>query len=470
MRKDLKLKINFIMICIIFLLSLFILIFVPTISLIGNNYIKINVGEEYKEPGFKTTQLFFNKNDKISIKNNLNNRKIGKYKIIYTLKIGFLKTETTRTVEVVDQEKPIINLKGNSYSCPNKEYVEEGYEAFDNYDGDITDKVSIKKNKNTIDYIVKDSSNNESIVTRTIKIGDIESPKIILNGEENIVLNLGTPYQELGVNVTDNCDSEIGTKIITEGEVNINQVGQYTLTYSVTDESGNKAIISRTINVVNPYDSPDLNGLGKTIYLTFDDGPSSSITPSLLQILKEENVKATFFVINHDDGLNYLIKQEHDEGHTVALHSFTHDYSYVYSSVDNYFNDLMSIQNKVESITGVKSNIIRFPGGSSNTVSRKYSKGIMTILTNKVSEQGYIYFDWNVSSGDAGGATNSNQVYNSVVNHLVYKNNIVLMHDFEGNYKTLNAIRDIIHFGKEHGYTFATITSNTFPSHHPVNN
>lgn len=470
MRKDLKLKINFIMICIIFLLSLFILIFVPSISLIGNNYIKINVGEEYKEPGFKTTQLFFNKNDKISIKNNLNNRKIGKYKIIYTLKIGFLKTETTRTVEVVDQEKPIINLKGNSYSCPNKEYVEEGYEAFDNYDGDITDKVNIKKNKNTIDYIVKDSSNNESIVTRTIKIGDVESPKIILNGEENIVLNLGTSYQELGIVVTDNCDSEISTKIVTEGEVNINQVGQYVITYSVTDNFGNKSTSSRTINVVNPYDNPDLNGLGKTIYLTFDDGPSSSITPSLLQILKEENVKATFFVINHDDGLNYLIKQEHDEGHTVALHSFTHDYSYVYSSVDNYFNDLMSIQNKVESITGVKTNIIRFPGGSSNTVSRKYSKGIMTILTNKVSDQGYIYFDWNVSSGDAGGATNSNQVYNSVVNHLVYKNNIVLMHDFEGNYKTLNAIRDIIRFGKEHGYTFAAITSNTFPSHHPVNN
>lgn len=468
--KDLKIKLGLIIISIVFLISILILLIIPNITLIGNDYIKINVGEEYKEPGFKATQLFLDKNDKVSVENNINNQKIGKYEIIYTLKIGSLKTQTTRTIEVVDREKPIINLQGNGYACPDKEYVEEGYQALDNYDGDITDKVNIKKDNNKITYIVKDSSSNESKITRIINIGDIESPKITLNGEENVVLNLGTPYQEQGVNVTDNCDSEIGNKIITEGEVNTNQVGQYTITYSVTDNAGNKSTSSRIINVINPYDNSNLNGLGKTIYLTFDDGPSYSITPSLLQILKEENVKATFFVINHDDSLNYLIKQEYDEGHTVALHSFTHDYSYIYSSVDNYFQDLTAIQNKVESIIGIKSNIIRFPGGSSNTISRKYSKGIMTTLTNKVSEQGYIYFDWNISSEDAGGATNSTQVYNSVVNHLVYKNNIVLMHDFESNYKTLNAIRDIIRFGKEHGYTFKAITVDTFQSHHSLNN
>lgn len=470
MKKDFKMNFGLIIIGFIFVISISILLLIPNITLIGNNYLKINLGEEYKEPGFRATQLFIDQSNKVNIKNNINNQKLGKYNIVYTLKIGNLKTEAIRTIEVVDQEKPIINLHGNSYTCPNKEYVEEGYQAIDNYDGDITDKVNVKKDKNKITYIVKDSSNNESKITREIQVGDIEAPKITLNGEENIVLNLGTPYQEQGVSVIDNCDSEIGSKITIVGEVNTNEIGQYTITYYVTDAFGNSSSVIRTVHVINPYNSPDLNGLGKIIYLTFDDGPSHSITPSLLQILKEENVKATFFVINHDDNLNYLIKQEYDEGHTVALHSFTHDYSYIYSSVDNYFSDLIAIQNKVESIIGIKPNIIRFPGGSSNTISRKYSKGIMTTLTNKVSEQGYIYFDWNISSEDAGSAKNSAQVYNSVVNHLVYKNNIVLMHDFESNYKTLNAIRDIIKFGKEHGYTFKAITNDTFQSHHSVNN
>ena len=463
-------KVSLIVILLIYVISVLFILLMPNISLKGKNHITIKLEEKYKEPGYQATFLLQDKKNQVKVESNLNNKKVGTYKITYTLKNGKLKTKATRTIDVVDQEKPVITLSGNSYACPSKDYIEEGYQAIDNYDGDITSNVTITKQKDSILYSVKDSSGNSQKVTRKIIKGDIEAPKLVLNGEESIVLNMGDAYNELGVTVTDNCDQDIQNKVAIESNVNTNVAGQYTVSYTATDNSENKTTITRTVTVVNPYNSPNLNGVGKVIYLTFDDGPSSTITPSLLQILKEENVKATFFVINHSDSLNYLIKQEYDEGHTVALHSDTHEYSYVYSSVDNYFNDLTSIQNKVSGIIGIKPNIIRFPGGSSNTVSRKYSPGIMSILSKEVLNRGFIYFDWNVSSEDAGGARTASQVYNNVVNNLVYKNNVVLLHDFESNYKTLNAIRDIIQYGKSHGYIFKTITQDTYPTRHHVNN
>lgn len=463
-------KVSLIVILLIYVISVLFILLMPNISLKGKNHITIKLEEKYKEPGYQATFLLQDKKNQVKVESNLNNKKVGTYKITYTLKNGKLKTKATRTIDVVDQEKPVITLSGNSYACPSKDYIEEGYQAIDNYDGDITSNVTITKQNDSILYSVKDSSGNSQKVTRKIIKGDIETPKLVLNGEESIVLNMGDAYNELGVTVTDNCDQDIQNKVAIESNVNTNVAGQYTVSYTATDNSENKTTITRTVTVVNPYNSPNLNGVGKVIYLTFDDGPSSTITPSLLQILKEENVKATFFVINHSDSLNYLIKQEYDEGHTVALHSDTHVYSYVYSSVDNYFNDLTSIQNKVSGIIGIKPNIIRFPGGSSNTVSRKYSPGIMSILSNEVLNRGFIYFDWNVSSEDAGGARTASQVYNNVVNNLVYKNNVVLLHDFESNYKTLNAIRDIIQYGKSHGYIFKAITQDTYPTRHHVNN
>ncbi len=463
-------KVSLIVILLIYVISVLFILLMPNISLKGKNHITIKLEEKYKEPGYQATFLLQDKKNQVKVESNLNNKKVGTYKITYTLKNGKLKTKATRTIDVVDQEKPVITLSGNSYACPSKDYIEEGYQAIDNYDGDITSNVTITKQNDSILYSVKDSSGNSQKVTRKIIKGDIEAPKLVLNGEESIVLNVGDAYNELGVTVTDNCDQDIQNKVAIESNVNTNVAGQYTVSYTATDNSENKTTITRTVTVVNPYNSPNLNGVGKVIYLTFDDGPSSTITPSLLQILKEENVKATFFVINHSDSLNYLIKQEYDEGHTVALHSDTHEYSYVYSSVDNYFNDLTSIQNKVSGIIGIKPNIIRFPGGSSNTVSRKYSPGIMSILTKEVLNRGFIYFDWNVSSEDAGGARTASQVYNNVVNNLVYKNNVVLLHDFESNYKTLNAIRDIIQYGKSHGYIFKAITQDTYPTRHHVNN
>lgn len=441
----------------------------PSIILKGEKELTINLNEKYKEPGYIGLYNFLDKTDDVKIKNNINNKKIGNYTVEYSLNVRSGKVKKIRKISVVDKVKPSIKLKGDSYTCPSSEYVEEGYKAFDNYDGDITNKVKIKKEKDFIIYSVEDSSLNKSEVKRKIKYGDIKGPDIALFGEHLINVYVGEEYVEPGYIVKDNCDGVIDN-VIVEGNVDTNTVGKYEIKYKAYDNKGNESVATRTINVINYDQVPAIDGSGKIIYLTFDDGPSATITPSLLQILKEENIKVTFFVINHDDSLNYLIKQEHDDGHTVALHSYTHDYSYIYSSVDNYFSDLNSIREKVHSITGEYSNIIRFPGGSSNTVSRKYSSGIMSILTSQVLDKGYSYFDWNVSCEDAGGARDENDIYNNVVNNLVYQNNVVLLHDFEGNYKTLNAIRRIIKYGKDNGYTFKAITKSTKPSRHRVNN
>lgn len=459
-----------ILICIISLISILFVLSRPVIILYGEKEITISLNTEYKEPGYIAYYFIKDKTKNVKVKNNVDNTKVGDYKVVYTLNYKNKKVSKTRKIHVIDDKKPTITLNGNGIYCPGKEYIEEGYHAIDNYDGDITDKVTTEIKDNKIIYRVLDSSGNKGMISRKITPEDKEEPQIALYGDNTINIYVGDNYNEPGYLVTDNCDENIENKISVTGDIDNNKIGDYILTYSVTDESGNSTKVERTIRVINKKTAPPIDGRGKNIYLTFDDGPSASITPSLLQILKEENVKATFFVINHSDSLNYLIKQEYDEGHTVALHSYTHNYSYLYSSVDNYFNDLNSIREKVYNITGINSNIIRFPGGSSNTVSRNYSIGIMTILTKKVEEEGFHYFDWNVSSEDAGGAKNATDVYNSVVNNLVYSNNIVLMHDFEGNYKTLNAIRDIIRFGKQNGYTFKTIDESTHGAHHGINN
>ena len=113
---------------------------------------------------------------------------------------------------------------------------------------------------------------------------------------------------------------------------------------------------------------------------------------------------------------------------------------------------------------------MRFPGGGSNTVSKKYKKGIMSELTTEVVSKGYHYLDWNISSGDAGGAKNSDDVYKNVINGLKKnRNNIVLMHDFS-NSKTVGALEDIIDYGLANGYRFDKIDMTTPMVRHRVNN
>lgn len=209
-------------------------------------------------------------------------------------------------------------------------------------------------------------------------------------------------------------------------------------------------------------------------YLTFDDGPSKTVTPRILETLDKYNVKATFFVV----GTSYLdnLQQIKDAGHSIGLHSDTHKWS-IYKNADAYFDDLQTLSDKVYERIGIRVKMIRFPGGSSNTKSKEYSAGIMTKLTKMVTDKGYIYVDWNVSSGDASG---NNVPKDTIVNNVLkgavkkngepYKNICVLMHDLGTKSTTADALPEIIEGLRALGYTFEGLNENSPIFHHKVNN
>lgn len=203
------------------------------------------------------------------------------------------------------------------------------------------------------------------------------------------------------------------------------------------------------------------------IYLTFDDGPGE-YTNALLDTLEKYDVKATFFVTGNGD--DAVIKREFDEGHTVALHSLSHQYAHIYASVENYFSDLAGVSDRVKNITGVESKIMRFPGGSSNLVSKRYDHKtrIMSTLTREVEARGYHYFDWNVDSDDAGKANSPEVVFNNVVSRLKDGENVVLQHDVKPY--SVEAVAQIIEYGLANNFVFDAITMETPVVHHSVNN
>lgn len=206
------------------------------------------------------------------------------------------------------------------------------------------------------------------------------------------------------------------------------------------------------------------------IYLTFDDGPSRYSTPKILNILKKQKVQATFFELKPAAADFDLTRQVLKEGHSLALHGYQHKYDVIYRSEKIYKDNLDKLRDLFFQKFGVWSTITRFPGGSSNQVSR-YNRGIMTRLTSTLRNWGYHYFDWNVSSGDAGCAHTSDAIYKNVTKGLKKgRSNVVLMHDFSGNDKTINALEKIIKYGKKQGYTFLPITASTPEIQHTVLN
>ncbi len=431
---------------------------------------------------------FADVSNKIQIRGEVDFNKVGSYQVEYTIPTMFGDYTKEQTIEIVDTTSPVITLEGNEIEKIGykKEYQDAGYTVTDNSDEDLQDKVTVNKEEVSnqeykLIYTVEDSSHNIATVTRTIELIDDEAPEIKLKGNSKITLEVNAKYQEEGATATDEIDGDLTDKIEISGKVDTAKAGKYTVTYKVTDNSGNEAKKTRTITVSNGNDqvvvqdnsNPGTNTGNNSgiIYLTFDDGPSSTITPKVLDVLKEKGVKATFFILNYSAANEKLVKREINEGHTIGIHGYSHTYSEIYTSVDAYMNNITKLRDKLKSSTGYDTIYTRFPGGSSNTVSRRYCKGIMTQLTKEVVARGYKYFDWNVSSGDAGNAKTSQDVYNNVTKGLKpNRTNIVLMHDFSGNTKTLNALASIIDYGLKNGYKFSSINSSTPMIKHSVNN
>ena len=204
---------------------------------------------------------------------------------------------------------------------------------------------------------------------------------------------------------------------------------------------------------------------GKKVYLTFDDGPSI-YTEEILDILAANNVKATFFVVHTDDAsLEPMYKRIVEEGHTLGMHSYTHEYSEIYSSLDSFKNDVSMLHDYLYELTGVDCKYYRFPGGSSNTVSRVDIQELLGYLY----EEDIVYFDWNSLSGDAVNHRVSAEQLNASVMGYVRSNSgdsVVLMHDLLSCHETVVALDSLIATLKEEGYEICAITDSTKPIQH----
>ena len=251
---------------------------------------------------------------------------------------------------------------------------------------------------------------------------------------------------------------------------------------SAPESSGNESVFSET-EISIPEDAPAyqkkypdlyvkdrpklevLDDSEKVVYLTFDDGPSD-LTEPLLDVLKEHNAKATFFNCHQSDyqaKYSYLMKRCVDEGHTVAVHTYSHVMNEVYSSVDAYLDDFYKMYKDIEEVTGKEpANFFRFPGGSKNGYNQKVYQDIIKEMTRR----GFIYYDWDGDSGDAsGGNVPGETIYQNSMDAIRKGCNIILMHNIFGKKSTLDQVGRIIETAQKEGYEFRALDGTLDPSH-----
>lgn len=436
----------------------------PEIKLVSSSDYYTNPSMAYLEEGFSATDNY----DGDITSQVVSVEKDGV--VTYTVSDSSGNTATAeRKIIYKDVIAPVITLTNGTSIALNrgKDFVDPGFKAVDECDGDITSAVTVEGKVDghtygtyTLTYRVTDSSGNIGEVKRSVRIADLTAPVITLKGEQSTYIKVGTAYTDPGFTASDNIDGDMTAKVSVTGGVDTSKMGINTITYQVTDSFGNKATTTRSVYVYQKQmiGNP-INPGNKVVYLTFDDGPSK-YTSKLLDILDKYGVKATFFVTNQFPLYTHMIGETHRRGHTIALHTYKHRYEVLYQNETAYYNDLEAIKNIVVNQTGVVPTIVRFPGGTSNTVSRKYCKGIMSSLVKSISYHGFLYCDWNVSSGDAGGAKTVSAISNNVINGIKNKNiSVVLQHDI--TLASVEAVEQILFWGIQNGYTFLPMSETT---------
>lgn len=440
----------------------------------GAEEVILEYGQAYQEPGAQAVlrgrwlfaEGYLPEDLPIQIQTDLREDTLGKYTVTYSASLYGWTASASRSIRVVDSICPVISLnKSGKTVLPGQPYIEEGYVAVDNHDGNLTDQVRRVEEMGVITYTVIDSSGNPTSVQRAIPYFDPEAPELVLEGGEELAIPCGMIYKEPGYTATDNADGDLTEAVAVEGEVIWYQPGIYPVVYTVADTYGNVTQKVRTVTVeAQPWPEVAYPN-GKVIYLTFDDGPGP-YTGQLLDVLKHYGVKATFFVT--DSGYDGTMWRIVNEGHSIGIHTMTHDYNTIYASEEAFFTDLLGMQEIIYRNTGVKTTLMRFPGGGSNLVS-DYNEGIMTRLTRAVQDAGFQYFDWNVDSNDAGGARKKDTVVANVTggvqNHRI---SVVLQHDIHDF--SVAAVEDIIVWGLNNGYRFLPLTQTSPTMQHDVLN
>lgn len=418
---------------------------------------------ELKEP-FDTygnvKSMFFHPLDSIVLEGTVDTSKLGTFEVSYLFEEG----RYPFTVEVSDNKGPTLTLNDVVVDINTpitaEDFITEIGDA-SNYsfrmDGQ-TDPGSSGTFQVTI--TARDAYNNVTTKkAQLIRKADKTAPS--LEGfDEKIVMLQGDVYAPRSYIINDDLDKD--PKVyIDSSQLDISTPGTYNVQYTTSDRSGNQRSYHQTVVVQS---NPDF---GKPIcYLTFDDGPSE-LTPQILEVLNQYNVKGTFFVSGlNEKYFNYIntIKQD---GHAIGLHSYTDNYPVVYASEEAYFDDLQKISDLVTKQTGNKVDILRFPGGSSNAMASTYSQGLMNTLIKDIALKGYSYFDWNVDSADdSGPVVDVETIVASACRGIGLDNVVILMHDAVGKENTVQALPQIIQAYQSQGYVFRGLTRTSVPVHH----
>lgn len=249
-----------------------------------------------------------------------------------------------------------------------------------------------------------------------------------------LVANLGKKIDRLEDmlhSLQDGNQTALGSSLITVSDIDGNVV-----------DGAEAADIAEAAELENRHvlDGSSNNAGIRKVYLTFDDGPGPN-TDKILDILEQYGVKATFFVVGKE-GYAEQYRRIVEEGHTLGMHSYSHKYNEIYASLDAYKNDLNKLHDFLYELTGEDCNIVRFPGGSSNTISNVDMRELISYL----NEENIVYYDWNVSSGDAtGNYKNADRIAENVLENIEkYNNAIILFHDAAGKDSTVEALPIII--------------------------
>ncbi len=288
----------------------------------------------------------------------------------------------------------------------------------------------IKQGKNQV-KINRNISNNDNAENTQVECNELKE-----NSVENIILNV----VENTATVTNEIKNEY-----TNNTIDSNSNDTNTSTSNTKDYSN---FVKKVDNIYNGEE-------GKRVFLTFDDGPSKSVTPHILDLLKFHNIKATFFVLGSRVKLNPdIVKREYDEGHYIANHGYSHKYSSIYAKPENVIEEYNKTEAEIRKALNnqnYSSHLFRFPGGS---IGGEYNK-IKKSAKKQLKEKQIAYLDWNALTSDAAGANTKEKILKNMKKTVGnYQNVVLLMHDAPDKKLTYETLEDVITYLTEKGYSF----------------
>ena len=270
-----------------------------------------------------------------------------------------------------------------------------------------------------------------------------------------VVLFITVMCKIININIIKMADNKYAEEILKRKNDEENQ--------KIKEEEEKKQRIEKQFGPLNQEEIEKVNKIYrhselKRVFLTFDDGPTKQVTPYILDLLKQENIKASFFVLGTRVESNpALVKREYEEGHFIGNHGYTHKYSSIYSSIDSVMNEYNKTNEAIKKAVGndkFNSLVFRFPGGSVGGTYNDLKKE----AERQLEEKGIGSVDWNALTNDAAGARTKEKILKNFYDTIQGKTSIVLlMHDAADKILTYETLPEIISYLKENGYEFKTM-------------